>query len=752
MVMDSQFGGSSDAGNSYQFGNVTMPPELDEPLNYSHLFDYKDPSLDLNLAKPPSPQLEAILNDLYSSPSSGSAEVQSPNDSDSDPVLKYLSQMLMEENLDEKPCMFHDSLALQAAERPFYNALGQKYPDYPIQHPLVDHYVESLDDTTSGFTTKHSGTTSGASTTNSVNPVCITDLSENEPSLIQTPVVYPIQQSTVPQGSLSTSSSLSSAGSGSINSYLGMPLDLNFLSQRESMIQFQKGVEEASKFLPKNNNIVFDLENMTFPDESKEARAVVVKREREDSPDGLRGTKVHDGEDDDFVEGRCGKQSAVFSEEFELSEMFDKVLLCVPGSHEAHRAMILELQKGKGQSSEQNGQPQGSDGRRCHSKKQVDDKSVVDLRTLLILCAQAITSDDRRTAYELLKRIRQHSSPEGDGYQRFAHYFADALEARVAGTGSRIFTALGSKRTTAADMIKAFQLYIVACPFKKVSIAFAVHMIFKAAEKATKLHIVVFGILYGFHWSILIQWLSERPGGPPKLCITGIDFPVPGFRPAERVEATGRRLAKYCERFGVPFEYHAIAQKFETIKLEDLKISGDGVVAVSSLYRLQNLLDETVVVDSPRNAVLNLIREIKPNIFVNASQNGSFSGPFFITRFREALFHFSTLFDMFDANVARERPERLTFEKEFFGREIMNVVACEGTERVERPETYKQWQIRITNAGFKQLPLDRELVGKLIMYVQRHHHKDFVIDVDGCWVLQGWKGRIVYSMSAWVPS
>ncbi|GAB4860133.1 hypothetical protein Ancab_011611 [Ancistrocladus abbreviatus] len=272
MVMDLKFGGFSGAGNNYQFGNGTVRSGLDESLNYFHFSDYEDPSLNLNLVNPPSPQLDAILNDLYSAPSSGSAEVQSPNDSDSDPVLKYLSQMLMEENMDEKPCMFQDSLALQAAERPFYDALGQKYPYSPNQHPLVDHYLGSPDDTTSGSTTEHSDTTSSASTTNSVNPVRVTDLSENEPSLIQTPsVLYSIQQSTVSQGSFSTLSSSSSAGNGSINSYFGMPLDLNFVSRRESMIQFQKGVEEASKFLTKNNNIVIDLENMTFPDGSKES-------------------------------------------------------------------------------------------------------------------------------------------------------------------------------------------------------------------------------------------------------------------------------------------------------------------------------------------------------------------------------------------------------------------------------------------------------------------------------------------------
>ncbi|GAB4824422.1 hypothetical protein Ancab_007309 [Ancistrocladus abbreviatus] len=744
MSMDSEFGAFSDAGNAHPFVGGTLSPGLDDSLNYFSLFDNEDASRNLNLESPPSPQLETILNDLYPSRLGGSPEVHPPNDRDFDTVLKYLSQMLMEENMVEKPCVFQDSLAPQAADRPFYDELGEKYS----QHPIVNPYVESPGDTSSGFTSEHSGSTS---TTNSVDPIWILGLSGNESSLIQTPIDNFIQQSTASQKSLSTLGYLGSTGNRSVNSCLDVPLDPNVLSQRESMVQFQKGVEEASKFLPKNNNIVIDLRNMTFPDESNEAPALVVKREREDSPDGSRGRKVHDRENDDFVDGRSSKQSAVFVQESELSEMFDKVLLCIPGTLEAHHPMKLELQKEGGQRLEQNGQLQGSNGGgKGHLEMQGPNKNVVDLTNLLILCAQATSLDDRTTADEFLKRIRQHASPLGHGSQRLAHYFSNALEARLAGTGSQIYAALPTQRITAAEAIQAYQVYIASCPF--ISIGFSVHTILKAAEKAKKLHIVDFGILYGFQWPILIQRLSERPGGPPKLCITGIDLPLPGFRPAERAEATGRRLAKYCERFNVPFEYHAIAQKWETIKLEDLRISGDGVVAVHCSYWFRYLLDETIVVDCPRNAVLNFIRDINPDIFVNASVNGSFNLPFFITRFREALFHFSTLFDMFDANIPRDQPGRLMFEREFFGRSIMNAVACEGTERVERPETYKQWQVRIMKAGFKPLPLDPELIEKLRIKVQTFYHKDFCIDVDGHWALEGWKGRIAFASSAWVPS
>ncbi|XP_042979961.1 scarecrow-like protein 14 [Carya illinoinensis] len=174
-----------------------------------------------------------------------------------------------------------------------------------------------------------------------------------------------------------------------------------------------------------------------------------------------------------------------------------------------------------------------------------------------ISCAHTVASGDQRTANELLKQIKQHSSPFGDGTQRLSHYFANALEVRLAGTRTPDYTPLVSNGTSAADILKAYRVYVTACPFKRMSNVFANRTIRKLvlSQKATRVHIIDFGILYGFQWPCLIQRLSERPGGPPKLRITGIELPQPGFWPAERVEETGRRLENYCKRFNVPFEY-----------------------------------------------------------------------------------------------------------------------------------------------------------------------------------------------------
>ncbi|KAE8671636.1 Scarecrow-like protein 11 [Hibiscus syriacus] len=358
---------------------------------------------------------------------------------------------------------------------------------------------------------------------------------------------------------------------------------------------------------------------------------------------------------------------------------------------------------------------------------------------MLIHCAQAVAVDVRSggAANELLKQIRQHSSPFGDGNQRLAHYLADAVEARLAGTGSQIYKSLVSKKTSAFDIMKAYLLYVAACPFRRVSHFICNKSIGVASRKSTKLHVIDFGILYGFQWPTLIERLSLRPGGPPKLWFTGIDFPQPGFRPAERVEETGRRLAAYAEEFKVPFRYKTIAKKWENVQVEELGIEEAEFVIVNCLYRAKNFLDETVAVHSPRNMVLNLIHKINPNLFLHGITNGAFNAPFFVTRFREALFHFSSMFDMLDTIVPREDWERMVIEREILGREALNAIACEGWERVERPETVKQWHARNLRAGFLQQPFECGIVKEAFKRVRTFYHKDFVIDEDNKWLVQG---------------
>ncbi|XP_047330030.1 scarecrow-like protein 33 [Impatiens glandulifera] len=736
---------SADSLNGVLFYDEINVPAFDPTQDFENIFKFRgdDDPLDLSFMENPSPMLTPDTNHVVST-STESLDLDSPVEDLSVNLLEYINQILMEENFDEKPSMFHDPLALEATEKSLYDALGEKYPP-SLDDPLLI-FRGDIDSPDSNIFGSLSENSTSSNITNS-DPGWIVDPERNLHQVHNDDIFnFSFQAPALASSNLTVNSANRLTGS-SISNHM-IP---DLFSEGESILQFRRGVEEASKFLPTYNHIAIDLDSYKLPLESNMGDPVKVENAEQNLSYSLKGGKNH-RRDDSHLEERSNKQSAIFRDniqEAELSDLFDKVLL-YDGQSCCDDEKGVKNEETK--SLQQNGQ---RPGKKTRSRKQANNnKEVIDLNTLLLSCAQSVSVDDRRTAYEQLKQIRQHSSSTGDVSQRLAHVFANGIEARLAGTGSEIYQAIKSKRISAIDKLKAYQVYIKACPFKKVTVYFTCKMILDLVCNSSKkkLHIVDFGILYGFQWPMLIQFLSMLPREPPELRITGIEYPQSGFRPLELVQETGRRLERYCERFGIRFKYHAIAQNWETIKTEDLQLSEDEDLVVNTHFRFKNLLDETVVPDSPRDAVLKLIKDMNPDIFLHTDINGSYTSPFFFTRFKEALFHYSLLFDMFDVNITPEEQARITFELEFYGREILNVIACEGVERVERPETYKQWNIRNTRHGFKILPIKEELMKKLRGKAMEGYHKDFVVDEDSHWLLQGWKGRIFCASSCWVPA
>ncbi|PKI39367.1 hypothetical protein CRG98_040233 [Punica granatum] len=661
-----------------------------------------------------------------------------------DAVLRYINQILMEEDIDEESHMLQDSLDLQMAEKSLYEVLAQKHPPAPEKSQTFnisqngkypdDNFILQQDTGCVSISVNSLGQSS-----NNCSAVCgVTVLSTSQLS-----------------HSSSNSSLLSTVSS--ILDYQGCFQPVQFPRQ------YNWGTNEVGDgdFIANNND-----EHCTDPQITKQltqgkngaTSMEFLEQEKQSSEENLCsgvGRRKSHGREEEMggeEEERSRKQAAVYADSELRSEAFDAVLLSSGGENLARLLSLrASLKDGVSKNLHSVEQPKGSNARRGRRKKQ-KEQELMDVRALLIQCAQAVASNDIRSTNSLLGKIRKYASPFGDGTQRLAHFFADGLEARLAGTGSDICRGLIRKRRVASETLKAYQLYLAASPFQRISNIVSNKTILKIAADAKTLHVIDFGILYGFQWPTLIHHLSRWPGGPPKLRITGIDLPQTGFRPAERVEETGRRLGKYAEGFNVPFEYNAIAKKWESIEVEELKIDKEEVTIVNCMYRFKNLYDETVMENSSRDIVLNLIRKINPTLFIHGIVNGTHNAPFFVTRFREALFHFSALFDMLDIIVPRINQERMLIERDMFGWEALNSVACEGWERVERPETYKQWQVRNLRAGFEQVPLDKKIVTFLTDRVMTSYHKDFVMDEVSKWLLQGWKGRFLYALSTWKPA
>ncbi|CAD6252642.1 unnamed protein product [Miscanthus lutarioriparius] len=670
--------------------------------------------------------------------------LQLQDDDDDLQVLPFISRLLMEEEMDG--FFDPDHPALLQAQQPFADILS-------------DATANSIS-TAANSRGTGSGTFTGLSPASAAGSPAFANATwpydPAELSQLLFSRTYPADTATYPNADSLASSTM----------FAGGTVNMDMLN-----LAFLKGMEEANKFLPATNNSllmpIVSGDRDGDHERNKLWRARQPKKVwkpqvdgngmsllllQQSANNGSRGRKNNrhagwgddDSEEDETTGRRSRKLMAAGTEE---SEMVDEFIQSGYQSlHEQMVAMTISADDGR-----------DADKKSTTSRKgKGSANEAVDLRTLLIHCAQAVAAGNRPSATDLLSKIRERSSPRGDSTQRLAHCFAKGLETRLAGTGSQVYgSPLMEKRASAVELLRAYQLYLAACCFTAMAFKFSNMAICKAIVGRKKVHIVDYGDHYGFQWPTLLGYWANREGGPPEVRFTAIDLPQPGFRPAARIQETGRRLTNFARRHGVPFRFHSIAAaKWETVSVDDLNIEHDEVLVVNGLFHFGKLMDEGADIDSlsPRDMVLGNIRKMRPDVFILCIENSSYNAPFFVTRFREALFFYSALFDMMDALAPRDSDERVLVEQGLFGQCALNAIACEGSDRVERPETYRQWQVRNERAGLRQLPLDPDMVKGISKKVKDKYHKDFVVDVDHQWLFQGWKGRILYAMSAWVAN
>lgn len=384
------------------------------------------------------------------------------------------------------------------------------------------------------------------------------------------------------------------------------------------------------------------------------------------------------------------------------------------------------------------------------------DQEFVDINALLLQSAQAVGAGNMKRAMDELKKVRQHASPYGNGAQRLAYYFAEAMDARFSDTGWQLYLGLLRRRPSSSEILKATAKYMASCPFVKASHYFINQTILNVAKGASIVHILDLQIT-GFQYPSLFQALAARPGGPPQVHLIGVGFPHYSMMPArtelvlEGVEKTGRQLSDYAASCRVPFEYTPWAGSREDLRMQDFvspdRKTGEIFVVVSA-YLLRYVMDDLLDSPSGRSKLLKEGRDINPDVYIQGIVTGSYSTPFFPRRFREALFHFESVFDMLDTFIEGENTDRLVFESEILGKAILNIVACEGKEVADRIHRYKHWQAVTEEVGFEQLPLDEEIYNN-VQVMLKTWHKEYTVAEDSQYLLMGWKGRMLHAMSTW---
>ncbi|KAK8648525.1 hypothetical protein V6N13_129275 [Hibiscus sabdariffa] len=371
-----------------------------------------------------------------------------------------------------------------------------------------------------------------------------------------------------------------------------------------------------------------------------------------------------------------------------------------------------------------------------------------NLKQLLIACAKVLSENNMAEFDKLIVKAKDAVSIGGEPIQRLGAYMVEGLVARKEASGSSIYRALRCREPEGKDLLSYMQILYEICPYLKFGYMAANGAIAEACRTEDRIHIIDFQIGQGTQWVTLLQALAARPGGAPHVRITGIDDPLSKYARGGGLEAVKRRLAALSEKFNIPVEFQGMPVFAADITRDMLDVRPGEALAVNFPLQLHHTPDESVDVNNPRDGLLRMVKSLSPKITTLVEQESNTNTAPFLPRFIETLEYYLAMFESIDETLPRDRKERVNVEQHCLARDIVNVIACEGKERVERHELFGKWKSRFTMAGFRQYPLSpyvNSVIRSLLKCYSKHYT---LVEKDGAMLL-GWKDRSLVSASAW---
>ena len=371
-----------------------------------------------------------------------------------------------------------------------------------------------------------------------------------------------------------------------------------------------------------------------------------------------------------------------------------------------------------------------------------------DVKQLLIRCAEALAENRIEDFEMLVKETHNFVSITGEPIQRLGAYMLEGLVARHESSGTNIYRTLKCREPESKELLSYMRILYDICPYFKFGYMAANGAIAEALRNEDRIHIIDFQIAQGTQWITLIQALAARPGGPPHVRITGIDDPVSEYARGESLALVGKMLDDMSKKFNIPLEFTPLAVYGPDVTREMLDIRPGEALAVNFTLQLHHTPDESVDVNNPRDGLLRMVKGLSPKVTTLVEQESNTNTTPFLTRFAETLDYYSAMFESIDVTLQRDSKERISVEQHCLAKDIVNVIACEGKERVERHELLGKWRSRLSMAGFKPYSLSSYVNSVIKTLLGYYSDKYTLVEKEGA-LLLGWKNRSLISASAW---
>ncbi|XVE74285.1 hypothetical protein DITRI_Ditri12bG0004800 [Diplodiscus trichospermus] len=367
---------------------------------------------------------------------------------------------------------------------------------------------------------------------------------------------------------------------------------------------------------------------------------------------------------------------------------------------------------------------------------------------LLLACAEAVGCRDIQLATSMLNQIWAWATPLGDSLQRVSFCFATGLKSRLSlvqnvnGNGTIANCAIDVPLIAREEKMEAFQLLYQTTPYIAVGFMAANEAICQAAQGKDSLHIIDVGMEHTLQWPSLIRSLASRPQGPPTLRITALT----SDQHLLELEGGMKSLVDDASSLGIALEFQTITEPVTPSLLtrDNLNLREGEALFVNSVMHLHKYVKES---RGSLKAILQAIKKLGPALLTMVEQDANHNGPFFLGRFLESLHYYSAIFDSLEASLPRHSPQRMKIERLHFAEEIRNIVAYEGSDRIQRHERADQWRRQLGRAGFQVMGL--RCLSQARMMLSVYGCDGYTLSIDKGCLLLGWKGRPTMLASAW---
>lgn len=234
-----------------------------------------------------------------------------------------------------------------------------------------------------------------------------------------------------------------------------------------------------------------------------------------------------------------------------------------------------------------------------HHHHQTAEPPGLNLLTLLLECAVAISVDNLGEARRMLLELTETASPYSSSCaERVIAYFAASMSSRVINSWIGVSAPLIDVKSVHA----AVQVYNNISPFIKFAHFTSNQAILEAFHRRDRVHIIDLDIMQGLQWPALFHILATRPEGPPQVRMTGLGTDI------DLLADTGKQLSNFARRLGMQFEFHPVDKKSGEINHLDIyasiRVGRDEAVAV---HWMQHSLYDATGPDSKTMRLLQVI-------------------------------------------------------------------------------------------------------------------------------------------------